>query len=277
MLVGFAEVVHRATGVQHRRVVLSAAVQSNVGERGLGHLLGEVHGNLAGLNDFALAGLALEELDGQVEVIAHHFLDVVDAHFAGGVLDELVDHVLGQIQGDRLAVQACLRHERNQCTFQFTHVGCDAVGEVFDDLTRQLDAVGVHLLFQDGHASLQRGNLEVGAESPLEARQQALLHALHLHGRLVRRQHNLLPGLVQVVENVEEHVLRLLLAAEELHIVDDEHIHHLVEVAEVVDRVVAYCVDELVREAFGAHVQHRLVRLTVLDFQPNGVREVRLA
>ena len=32
VLVGFAEVVHRATGVEHRRVVLSAAVQSDVGE-----------------------------------------------------------------------------------------------------------------------------------------------------------------------------------------------------------------------------------------------------
>jgi len=277
VLVGFAEVVHRATSVEHRRVVLSAAVQSDVGERRLGHLLGEVHGNLSGLNDFALSGLALEELDGQVEVVAHHLLDVVDADLAGGVLDKLVDHVLGQIQGDRFAVQACLRHERNQRAFELTHVGRDAVGEVLDDLTRQLDAVGVHLLFQDGHARFQRGNLEVGAEPPLKAGQQALLHALHFNRRLVRRQHDLLSGLVQVVEDVEEHVLRLLLATEELHIIDDEHIHHLVKVAEVVDRVVSNGVNELVREALRAHVQHCLVRLTVLDLQPNCVREVRLA
>ena len=277
VLVCFAEVVYRAAGVKHCRVVFSAAVQSDVGQGRLRHLLGKVHGNLAGLNDFALAGLALEKLDGQVEIVAHHLLDVVDADLAGGVLDKLVNHVLGQIQGDRLAVQAGLRHERNQRAFKFTHVGRDAVREVLDDLTRQLDAVGVHLLFQDGHARFQRGDLEVGTESPLEAGQQALLHALHLHRRLVRRQHNLLSGLVQVVKDVEEHVLCLLLAAEELHIVDDQHIHHLVEVAEVVDRVVAHCVDELVREALGAHIQHRLVRLTVFDFQPNGVREVRLA
>ena len=82
---------------------------------------------------------------------------------------------------------------------------------------------------------------------------------------------------MQVVENVEEHVLCLLLAAEKLHIVDDEHVHHLVEVAEVVDRVVPNRVDELVREALGAHVQHCFVRLTVLDLQPNGVRKMRFA
>ena len=85
---------------------------------------------------------------------------------------------------------------------------------------------------------------------------------------------NLFAGLVEVVEDVEEDILRLFLSAEELHVVDDQHVHHLIEVAEIVDRVVPHCVNELMRESLRADVQDRFVRLAVLDFQPNGVREV---
>ena len=114
VLIGFAQVVDRTAGVEHRSVVLATAVQTDVGQRTLGHLLGEVHRNLTRLNDLALARLGLEQLDGQVEVIAHHLLDVVDADFAGRVLDKLVDHLLGQIERDGLAVQAALRDQADE-------------------------------------------------------------------------------------------------------------------------------------------------------------------
>ena len=226
------------------------------------------------MHNLAFPRLALQQLDGQIEVIAHHLLDVVNADFACGVLDKLVNHVLGQIQGDGLAVQACLGDQRDQCAFQFTHVGGDAVGEVFDDFSRQFDAVGVHLLLQDGHARLKRGHLKVGAQTPLEAREEALLHALHFNGWLVRGENDLFAGLVKVIEDVEEHILRLFLSTEELHVVDDQHVHHLIEVAEVVDRVVSHCVNELMREALRADVEDGFVRLAALDFQPNGMCEV---
>ena len=59
MLVRFAQVVDRPASVEHGGVVLSTAVETDVGQRALGHLLGEVHRDLTGLNDFALAGFAL--------------------------------------------------------------------------------------------------------------------------------------------------------------------------------------------------------------------------
>ena len=169
VLVGFAQVVDRPARMQHGGVVLASTVQSDVGQRRFGHLLCEVHRNLAGLDNFALAGLALKQLDGQVEVVAHHFLDVVNADFPCGVLDKLVNHVLRQIQGDGLAVQAGLGHQRNEGALQLTHVGRDAVRQVLDDFPWKLNAVGVHLLFQDGHPGFQRRHLEVCTQSPLEA------------------------------------------------------------------------------------------------------------
>ena len=274
VLVGFAEVVDRSACVEHGGVILASTVQSDVGQGRFGHLLGEVHGDLTGLNDFALPGFALEKFDGQVEVVAHHFLDVVNADLSCGVFDKLVDHMLGQVQCDGFAVQACLSDQGNQCSFQFTHVGGDAVSQVFNDFSGQFNAVGVHLLLQDGHARFKRWHLEVRTQTPLEAREQALFHALHFDRRLVRSQDNLLASLVQVIEDVEEDVLCFLLATEKLHIVDDEHIHHLIEVAEIIDRVVPNSINELMRESLGADIEHRFVRLATFDFQPNGMRQV---
>ena len=68
MLVCLAEVVHCATGMQDRGVVLATAVQPNVRKRRLRHFLGEVHGDLARLDNLPLSRFALEQFDGQVEV-----------------------------------------------------------------------------------------------------------------------------------------------------------------------------------------------------------------
>ena len=80
-----------------------------------------------------------------------------------------------------------------------------------------------------------------------------------------------------VEEDVEEHVLRLLLATEELHVVHDEDVHQLVEVGEVVDAVVAHRVNELVRELLRVDVEDRLLREAVLDFNSDRVGEVGLS
>ncbi len=277
MLVRLAQIVDRPAGVEHSGVVLSTAVETDVGQRALGHLLGEVHRNLTGLNDFALPGLGLQELNRQVEVIAHHLLDVVNADLAGGVLDKLVDHLLRQLQRHRFPVQAALSDETNEGTLQLTDVRVDRIGQVLHDLARELDAVGVHLLLENRHPGLEARHLHIGTEAPLESGEETLLHTLHLHRRLVAGQDNLLARLMEVIKDVKEHVLRLLLTTEELNIVHDEDVHQLIEVGEVVDAVVPHRVDKLVRELFRVDVEDRLLREAVLDFNSDRVSQVSLA
>ena len=77
-----------------------------------------------------------------------------------------------------------------------------------------------------------------------------------------------------MVEDVKEDILRFLLAAEELNVIDDEHINHLIEMTEVIHRIVSDGIDELVCEFLRAHVQYREFRLTRFDLKPNGVRKV---
>ena len=156
-----AEVVYRAVGVKHRRVVFSAAaIRCWPGTPS--SFLGEVHGNLAGLNDFALAGLAFEELMGKSK--QSHTTFTVDADLAAVFL---TTHQSCQ-QSKVIAGDSNPPAPREKSTRLQAHHRRDAVGEVLDDFTRQLDAV-VYIPFPRWPYAFQRGDLEVGTESPFEA------------------------------------------------------------------------------------------------------------
>ena len=99
-------------------------------------------------------------------------------------------------------------------------------------------------------AGLELGRLDVGEQALLEPAAHAVLEA-DLVGRPVGRQHDLAVGLVQVVEGVEELLQRLLLALEELHVVDQQHVDVAVAALEPVAAAGLHRLDELVEEGLG--------------------------
>ena len=118
-----------------------------------------------------------------------------------------------------------------------------------------LEALPLDLLAQDGDARLEVGPADVDDHALAEARAQALLELLELARRPVAGDHDLLAGLVQRVERVEELDLRLLLLGEELHVVDDQHVVVAVGLLEALDAaLVGDRVDEVVGEALAGDV-----------------------
>jgi hypothetical protein len=99
------------------------------------------------------------------------------------------------------------------------------------------------LALQDGDLGLEIGWLNVGDESPLEARAQAVFDVAELLGRTVAGDDDLLLLLVQRVEGVEELLLHALLAGQELYVVDEQHVDRAELVAEAGHLVVAQRVD----------------------------------
>ena len=69
------------------------------------------------------------------------------------------------------------------------------------------------LAFDDGHAGLKIRRLHIGGQAPLEAGAQTLFQTFDLLGRAVGGNDDLLVGIVQGVEGVEELLLRGLLPA----------------------------------------------------------------
>ena len=136
----------------------------------------------------------------------------------------------------------------------------------------------LRLLPDDGDARLELRRLDVGDEAPLEARDEALLHLVELLRVLVARDDDLLVGLVERVERVEELFLRLRLAGEKLDVVDEEQVAPLaVARAELVHPLVLERLHELVHEPLGADVDDARARALLADAVRDRVDEVRLA
>jgi hypothetical protein len=130
---------------------------------------------------------------------------------------------------------------------------------------------------QDGDARLEVGLLDVRDEPLVEARDQALLEPRDVLGRLVRGDHDLLVGIAQRVERVEELLLGALLARQELHVVHQQHVHAAVLVAERQRLAVLDGVDHLVREALRRDIEDERVGLELLRLVAHGMEDVRLA
>ena len=87
-------------------------------------------------------------------------------------------------------------------------------------LVGELDAVVLGALAQDRQRVARSGGLDVGDEAGLEALAQAVLERLQVARQAVGGEHELAPAVVQRVEGVEELLLGLRLALEELDVVD---------------------------------------------------------
>ncbi len=105
----------------------------------------------------------------------------------------------------------------------------DVVGDPVGDhlehgVVGDRDPVEQYPLAEDRDASSVVGRLDRGHEARLEPFAQALLNRDQLAGEPVAREHELSPGLVQGVERMEELLLGLCLAGEELDVVDEQDV-----------------------------------------------------
>ena len=100
VLVGAALFVDLADGVHHGGVVLVAELAADFGQAGFGHLLGEVHGDLARHDDVARVVLLLEVAHLHAELLGNGALDRLDGDLAHLHVDELLEALLRGGQRD---------------------------------------------------------------------------------------------------------------------------------------------------------------------------------
>ena len=151
------------------------------------------------------------------------------------------------------------------------------MGNVLDHVHVHHDAFGLQFLLDDGGARFQVGLLQISTQTPFEARKQAVFEAHQFARRPVGGHDDLLAGLMQMVENVEEAFLCLFLARQKLHIVEHQHVHLQVKIHEALHIVVANGFNELVREFLARNVQHKPAAVVLLDEIADGLHQVRFA
>ena len=132
------------------------------------------------------------------------------------------------------------------------------------------------LVLQDGDPGFQVGYLDIGTQSPLEAGKEAVFDPGDFRGGAIGAQDDLPACLVQFVEDVEELFLRLFLASEELHVIDDQQIDPPVEVGEARDAVFLNRSDELGGELFARHVEGAQILAFLLDVVADGLDDMGL-
>ena len=96
-------------------------------------------------------------------------------------------------------------------------------------------------------------------QSALEACNEAFLHSLKRYRWAVACHDNLLTILAQMVENVEEGILRTFQSHQFLNIINNKHVDALIEVNEVVKYIAVACIGELHHEEVGTQVKDTLL------------------
>ena len=188
------------------------------------------------------------------------------------------EHLAGDVLGERDAVQARVRGDADERAFELPDVVDDVLGdETEHGVGDAVEVLGFGLLLEDREPRLELGGLDVGDEAPLEAAAQAVLDRGDRLRRPVGGDHDLAAAAVQVVERVEELLLELLGALEELDVVDEEHVDLAVAALEAGHVLRAHRVDELVHHRLGRHVANALAREQLADVMADGVQQVGLA
>jgi hypothetical protein len=128
----------------------------------------------------------------------------------------------GDVEGDRGAGQAGVGGDAIQEALEFADVVLSTVGDQPGDLRGDLDPLfeGFALEYRQTGRLVRR--LNIGDEAPLEAGAEAVLQAGDRPGRPVAGKDDLAAVAVEVVEGVEELLLRAVLAGQELDVVDEE-------------------------------------------------------
>lgn len=186
-----------------------------------------------------------------------------DIEFSGNDLDDVVnrdvflllfelifDSALGEFQSDGLVEHGAHRVEFDDGSFDLPDVVAHVGSDIVDDLFFQMDAVEFAFFLDDGDFCLQFGGLDIGEDSPFKPGAEPIFQAGDLFGGSVGAQHNLFSGVMKFVERVEEFVLGLLFAAEELDVVDEKQIALAVILSEELHGLGLEMGDEFVHEVF---------------------------
>ena len=238
----------------------------------------DIDGHTAGGCDIGVPLGAPDVGRGDVEGAGHLAHDLLDGDGHGlGLVEDVLDGILCHTD-DRLdALEHIVGVQLLDGTFQLADVVFEVVGDELGHILRQVEMEKLCLPLDDGHAGLKIWRLDVGGQAPLETGAQTLFQTLDLLGRAVGGDDDLLVGVVEGVEGVEELFLRGLLARDELDVVHQQQVGHAVLHPEVFGAAGADGGDQLVGELLTGDVHDDEVGVGALDLGLDGRQQMGLA
>src|SRR5713226_9529896 len=263
-------------GVEDGSMVLPAEGTADIAQRGVGELAGEIHGDLPweGHGLGAILRPHVRELD--AEDLGDFSLNVLDRDDLLFLAPEVGEHVLGELHAHLPTRQRAEGDHTGQGALDLADVRLDPARDQIGDVVGQADSLRLRFLLENGYPRLEVGGLDIGDQAPLEAGAQALLELGNLLRRGIRGDHDLLPRLVEIVEGMEELLLRSFLTGNELDVVDEKEIDGPVLGAEFRRPIIADGIDEIIGEALGGEIERAELRVELGDLMSDRVKQVRL-
>ena len=265
------------TTVDNRRVVAVADELADTTRRHLGVLLSQIHRHLSYLHQITLAAFTRHLTLFDVEVTTHFLEDLVNSERMVVDLHRPLDNAFSQTHVHIRVVDNGIGHQRVDHALQIADATISRLCDILDDISRDLQTVATAFCIEDINTQLYVWFLKLSNQATGETCQQTVLHTLEIHGRTVGSQDNLASHTEKMIEDMEERVECLGGVHPLLNVVDDQHIDALVEVDEVVCRVMTHGVGELHLEQTGRDIENALLGIGLLATNTNGVDEVGLA
>ena len=243
-----------------------------------GDLPQDIDGNAPGRSHIGVALGAPDVGRGHVEGAGYLADDLFDGHrHRLSLVEDILDGVLRHADHRLDALQHIIGVQLFHCALQLADVVFQVVGNELCHVLGQIQMQQLCLALHDGNAGLKIRRLHIGGQTPLKAGAQTLFQALDLLGGAIGGDDDLLVGVMQGVEGVEELLLRGLLARDELDIVHKQQVCHAVLHAEVLGAAGADGGDQLVGELLTGDIHDDEIGVGALDLGLNGGQQMGLA
>ena len=211
-------------------------------------------------------------------VVRHSLLNAVGGDQVGGlVLEQLVQRLPGQLHVNGSACQAGIGGQAGQAALQLANIGIDFLGDQHQNIVADGQLFIFRLFAQNGQPGFKVRALNIRHQSALKAAAQAFLQLLNFLGGLIRRHHNLLVGVPQMVKGVEKFLLRPFFTGDKLDIVHQQNIRRAETIAELLVLVGLHGADQLIGKILAGNVQNFLFRVHVVGVMADGVHQVGFA
>ena len=267
---------HLVASMKHGAVVTLAEVASDLRVGHIRVFVTQEHGCLPGLHDGLLAALGLEVLEFDTIVLAHGRVDVVEGELLLLEVDGTRHHAFGELEVDVAVVHHGVGHDGVDDTFEFAYAALHVLGNVLEYFRGDAESVATHFREENVTPELRVRLLHLGHHTPFESGKHTFLDSLEEHGWTVAGNDDLAVVVLQLVEYLEEGHL-CVGGGDFLYVIDDEHVDALVEVDEVVARVVDDRVGVLRLEYIGRHEEHALLRVELAYADADGIDQMCLA
>ena len=213
---------------------------------------------------------------GQVEMVRHGTDDITDSRLMRLYSHDMAHHFLREGKVNLFVSKRRMGEKRRQDPLQVTYRVLYILRNEINDLIRQSNAVAAHLVKQDILAQLIVRACYLRRQTILETCKQAFLDILEFHRSTVASEDELFAQLLEMVEDMEERVLRALEPRKILDVIHDKHIHRLIEIQEIRDAVCLGGILVLEFESVRADIEHAELRVDEPCLVSDSIGEVCL-